>query len=228
MQVSNPTQKIFKPYLSPRRAAFRTPLCTSSQYSIDSNLQSASATNACHQIHIHLQEFLELFQHFRHFQQCLQIFLHLVLLSMNSTQCTLIGNFLGRYIRPNDTYKQNGFLTNFYKSFLRQKNTSQMIKFVVIILLSIQIRDKLFQRYSTSFRPRSRPRDSGKCRSRLHSNNNNEANTFQTETSTDPIYFEVNMCHPTIMANVLTPTSWFYSLYSYTPERPKDMTILQD
>ena len=30
------------------------------------------------------------------------------------------------------------------------------------------------------------------------------------------------MYHPTEMANALTPTSWFYSLYLHTPERHND------
>ena len=30
------------------------------------------------------------------------------------------------------------------------------------------------------------------------------------------------MYHPTEMANTLTPTSWFYSLYLHTPERYND------
>ena len=44
-------------------------------------------------------------------------------------------------------------------------------------------------------------------------------NTTQTEQSNSPINFEVHMYHPTEMANDLTPTSWFSSLYLHTPER---------
>ena len=34
---------------------------------------------------------------------------------------------------------------------------------------------------------------------------------------TGPIKFEVHMYHPTAMANAVTPTSWFYTLYVHTP-----------
>ena len=40
---------------------------------------------------------------------------------------------------------------------------------------------------------------------------------MQTQHQIDPINFEVHMYHPTGMANAVTPTSWFYSLYIYTP-----------
>ena len=36
-------------------------------------------------------------------------------------------------------------------------------------------------------------------------------------TQNDPINFEVRMYHPTEMANAVTPTKWFYSLYTHTP-----------
>ena len=37
------------------------------------------------------------------------------------------------------------------------------------------------------------------------------------QNQSDPINFEVHMCHPTDMANPVTPTSWFYTLYVHTP-----------
>ena len=42
---------------------------------------------------------------------------------------------------------------------------------------------------------------------------------IQLQDQSDPIKFEVHMYHPTAMANAVTPTSWFYTLYVHTPER---------
>ena len=78
-------------------------------------------------------------------------------------------------------------------------------------------RDNNFPRYTSSYRPPSRPRDSRYSRSRSHSQTRNKINTIQQQNSNDPINFEIHMYHPTEMANALTPTSWFYSLYTHTP-----------
>ena len=40
---------------------------------------------------------------------------------------------------------------------------------------------------------------------------------IQQQDQSDPIKFEVHMYHPTTMANAVTPTSWFYTLYVHTP-----------
>ena len=40
---------------------------------------------------------------------------------------------------------------------------------------------------------------------------------IQSQDQSDPIKFEVHMYHPTAMANGVTPTSWFYTLYVHTP-----------
>ena len=40
---------------------------------------------------------------------------------------------------------------------------------------------------------------------------------IQQQDQADPIKFEVHMYHPTAMANAVTPTSWFYTLYVHTP-----------
>ena len=40
---------------------------------------------------------------------------------------------------------------------------------------------------------------------------------IQQQDQTDPIKFEVHMYHPTAMANAVTPTSWFDTLYVHTP-----------
>ena len=40
---------------------------------------------------------------------------------------------------------------------------------------------------------------------------------IQQQDQSDPIKFEVHMYHPKTMANVVTPTSWFYTLYVHTP-----------
>ena len=45
----------------------------------------------------------------------------------------------------------------------------------------------------------------------------NKINTIQQQDQTDPIKFEVHMYHPTAMANAVTPTSWFCTLYVHTP-----------
>ena len=76
-------------------------------------------------------------------------------------------------------------------------------------------RDNNFQRYTSSYRPPSRPRDSRYSRSRSHFRTGNKINKIQSQTSTDPINFEIHMYHPTEMANASTPTSWFYSLYTH-------------
>ena len=39
---------------------------------------------------------------------------------------------------------------------------------------------------------------------------------IQTQDQSDPKEFEV-LYHPTAMANAVTPTSWFYTLYVHTP-----------
>ena len=74
-----------------------------------------------------------------------------------------------------------------------------------------------FTKYTNSYRPPSRPRDSRFSRSRSHSNSRNKMNMIQQQDQSDPIEFEVHMYHPTAMANAVTPTSWFYTLYVHTP-----------
>ena len=39
---------------------------------------------------------------------------------------------------------------------------------------------------------------------------------IQPQDQSEPIKFEVHMYHPTAMANAVTPTSWFYTLYVHT------------
>ena len=78
-------------------------------------------------------------------------------------------------------------------------------------------RDNKLTKYTNSYRPPSRPRDSRFSRSRSHSNSRNKINMIQQQEQTDPIKFEVHMYHPTAMANAVTPTSWFYTLYVHTP-----------
>ena len=41
---------------------------------------------------------------------------------------------------------------------------------------------------------------------------------IQPKNQSDPINFEVQMYHPTEMANAVTPTRWFHTLYVHTPE----------
>ena len=72
-----------------------------------------------------------------------------------------------------------------------------------------------FQKYTSLCRPPSRPRDSRYCRSISHSNTRNKLNNIQPQSPTDPINFEIHIYHPTEMAIALTPTSWFYSLYTH-------------
>ena len=71
-------------------------------------------------------------------------------------------------------------------------------------------------RYTFYLGPPSRSRDSRSSRSRSHSNTKNKPNTIHPQTQNDPINFEVRMYHPTEMTNAVTPTSWFYSLYTHT------------
>ena len=78
-------------------------------------------------------------------------------------------------------------------------------------------RDNKFTKYTNSYRPPSRPKDSRFSRSRSHSNSRNKINMIQQQDQTDPIKVEVHMYHPTAMANAVTPTSWFYTLYVHTP-----------
>ena len=72
-------------------------------------------------------------------------------------------------------------------------------------------------RYTSSYRSPSRPKDSRISRSRSHSNTRNKLNTIQPQHQNDPINFEVHMYHPTELANAVTPTNSFYSLYTHTP-----------
>ena len=62
----------------------------------------------------------------------------------------------------------------------------------------------------------SKPRDSRFFESRSDSNPRNKINMIQPQDQSDPIKFEVHMYHPTAMANAVTPTSWFYTLYVHT------------
>ena len=39
----------------------------------------------------------------------------------------------------------------------------------------------------------------------------------QSQDPSELINFEVHMYHPTAMANAVTPTSWFYTLYVHMP-----------
>ena len=78
-------------------------------------------------------------------------------------------------------------------------------------------RDNKFTKYTNSYRPPSRPRDSRFSRSRSHSNSRNKINVVQQQDQSDPIKFEVHMYHPLAMANAVTPTSWFHTLYVHTP-----------
>ena len=40
---------------------------------------------------------------------------------------------------------------------------------------------------------------------------------IQSQDQSEPIKFEVHMYHPTAIANAVTPTSWFSTLYVHTP-----------
>ena len=40
---------------------------------------------------------------------------------------------------------------------------------------------------------------------------------IQQQDQFDTLKFEVHMYHPKAMANAVTPTSWFYTLYVHTP-----------
>ena len=40
---------------------------------------------------------------------------------------------------------------------------------------------------------------------------------IQPQDQSDPINIEVHMYHPTAMANAVTPTNLFYTLYIHTP-----------
>ena len=78
-------------------------------------------------------------------------------------------------------------------------------------------RENNFQKFHSLYRPPSKPRDFRYSRSRSHSNTRNKVNNIQPQSSSDPIKLEIHMYHPTEMANALTPTSWFYSLYTHAP-----------
>ena len=78
-------------------------------------------------------------------------------------------------------------------------------------------RDNKFTKYTNSYRPLSRPRESRFSRSRSHSNSTNKINMIKPQDQSDPIKFEVHIYHSTAMANAVTPTSWFYTLYVHTP-----------
>ena len=40
---------------------------------------------------------------------------------------------------------------------------------------------------------------------------------IQAQDQSYPIKFEVHKYHPTAMANAVSPTNWFYTLYVHTP-----------
>ena len=73
--------------------------------------------------------------------------------------------------------------------------------------VSFQEIKKNFTKYTSSYIPPSRPRDSRYSRSCSHSNTRNKLNTIQTQTRNDPNNFEVHLYHPTEMAKAVTPTS---------------------
>ena len=77
--------------------------------------------------------------------------------------------------------------------------------------------DNSFTKYTNLYRPPSKPKDSRFSRSSSHSNPRNKINMIQLQDYSDPIKFEVHMYHPTAMANAVTPTSWFYTIYVHTP-----------
>ena len=87
----------------------------------------------------------------------------------------------------------------------------------VTLVPDIDHETTIFSRYTSAFRPPSRPRDSRSSRSRSHSNTRNKLNTIHPQTQNDPINFEVHINHTTEMANAVTPTSLFYYLYTRTP-----------
>ena len=78
-------------------------------------------------------------------------------------------------------------------------------------------REHNFSKYTISYRPPSRPRVSRFSRSRSHSNSRKKLNMVQSQDPSEPINFEVDIYHPTAMANAVTATSWFYTLYVHTP-----------
>ena len=106
-------------------------------------------------------------------------------------------------------------------------HTDLRIDLVIATNLALEIdrsrsyaKDNNFTKYTNSYRYRfiySKPRDSRFSRSRSHSNPRNKINMIQPQDQSDPIKFEVHMYHPTAMANAVTPTSWFYTLYVHTP-----------
>ena len=53
-------------------------------------------------------------------------------------------------------------------------------------------------------------------RNSLDSNSRNKINMIQSQDQSEPIKFEVHMYPKTTMANAVTPTSWFYTLYVHT------------
>ena len=72
--------------------------------------------------------------------------------------------------------------------------------------------DNDLRRFTSSFRPPSRPRDSRVSRSRLRSKTRNTLKTIQPQTSNDPMNFEAHIYQTTEMANAVTPASWVHSL----------------
>ena len=89
-------------------------------------------------------------------------------------------------------------------------------------------RDKTSSKSTSSFKRPSRQRDSINSISRSRSNKRKSYyHSTKLQASNDPINFEVNMYHPTEMANTLSSTSWFYSLYTHQ-ETKTIVTIRQD
>ena len=127
--------------------------------------------------------------------------------------------------RSRSTSRDNSYNKNYsqnrYCSTSRDRDRFRYDKRTTVLLIDlsqiIEFTNNKFTKYTNSYRPPSRPRDSRFSRSRSHSNSRNNINMIQQQDQTDPIKFEVHMYHPTAMANAVTPTSWFYTLYVHTP-----------
>ena len=104
-----------------------------------------------------------------------------------------------------DTYKRD---SRSYRPPYRSSYRSPYDITLALAIDHVPIQETIiFTKYTNSYRPPSRPRDSKFSRSRSHSNSRNKVNMIQPQDQTDPIKFEVHLYHPTAMANAVTPTS---------------------
>ena len=118
----------------------------------------------------------------------------------------------------NKNYSQNRYRSTSRERFSYDKSTTpthySRSRYDTYKRDSLSYRSPYRSSYRSPLRHNSRPR----YRSRSYSRDNKfKKHTNSYRPPSRPRDFEVSMYHPTAMANAVTPTSWFYTLYVHTP-----------